>query len=64
VEDGIKWLEAHQEDEKETYTDYHKSVEDKIRPTMMKLYQDAAQEFKPTEAEASGPKGPKIEEVD
>ena len=41
VQEGIAWLDAHQDDEKETYTDYQKSMEDKIRPTMMKLYADA-----------------------
>jgi L1 cell adhesion molecule like protein len=74
VQEGITWLDAHQEEEKETYVDYQKSMEDKIRPVMMKLYADAgagAGQADPTsvnmadfaKASASA-KGPKIEEVD
>jgi L1 cell adhesion molecule like protein len=62
VNDGIQWLEAHQEDEKETYVEKQKEVEDKIRPTMMKLYQDSAKDFQP-EGSSAGP-GPVVEEVD
>jgi len=43
-------------------------MEDKIRPTMMKLYKDAAQDFQDLSgATGTAPgdaKGPKIEEVD
>jgi heat shock protein 1/8 len=60
VNDGIQWLDSHQEDEKETYVEKQKEVEDKIRPTMMKLYQDSAKDFQP---EAAAP-GPVVEEVD
>jgi heat shock protein 1/8 len=66
VEEGISWLSDHQEETKQTYTDKQKEYTDKIQPTMLKLYQDAAADFKPstnTESAASGP-GPKIEEVD
>lgn len=67
VEEGISWLSDHQEESKETYTEKQKEYTDKIQPTMLKLYQDAASDFKPstnTES-ASGPvPGPKIEEVD
>ena len=68
VEEGISWLSDHQEETKQTYTDKQKEYTDKIQPTMLKLYQDAAADFKPstnTESAASGPgPGPKIEEVD
>lgn len=62
VNDGIQWLEAHQEDEKELYVDKQKEVEDKIRPTMMKLYQDSAKDFQP-DGPSPAP-GPVVEEVD
>jgi L1 cell adhesion molecule like protein len=68
VEEGISWLGDHQEEGKEVYADKQKEYTDKIQPTMMKLYQDAAADFKAgggagadTSEEA---KGPKIEEVD
>jgi len=68
VEEGISWLSDNQEETKETYTDKQKEYTDKIQPTMLKLYQDAAADFKPSTntesaSSASGP-GPKIEEVD
>lgn len=59
VQEGIDWLDNHQDEEKEAYVDYQKSMEDKIRPTMMKLYQDAAKDFSPAESS-----GPTVEEVD
>jgi L1 cell adhesion molecule like protein len=65
VDEGIKWLEAHQDEAKATYSDKQKEYTDKLQPTMMKLYQDPAADFKaggPTDQEA--PTGPKIEEVD
>ncbi len=73
VEEGISWLSDHQEESKETYTEKQKEYTDKIQPTMMKLYQDAAADFKPstttetTGSASAGPgpgPGPKIEEVD
>jgi L1 cell adhesion molecule like protein len=65
VSEGIDWLTNHQDEDKQAYADYQKSAEDKIRPTMMKLYKDAAQEFSDLSG-ASQPEsqGPKIEEVD
>ena len=60
VNDGIQWLEAHQEDDKAVYDEKQKEVENLIRPTMMKLYQDAAKDFQPSDAA----KGPVVEEVD
>jgi hypothetical protein len=63
-------LDAHQEEDKEAYVDYQKSMEDKIRPVMMKLYADAGaqgagQGAGQGQASTEEPvKGPKIEEVD
>jgi heat shock protein 1/8 len=62
VNDGIQWLEAHQEDEKSAYDEKQKEVENLIRPTMMKLYQDAAKDFQPSDTDTA--KGPVVEEVD
>jgi len=65
VEEGISWLSDHQEESKETYTNKQKEFTDKIQPTMMKLYQGAAADFKPsTNTESASGPGPKIEEVD
>ena len=60
VEEGISWLGDHQEEGKEVYADKQKEYTEKIQPTMMKLYQDAAADFK----QEAPPTGPKIEEVD
>jgi heat shock protein 1/8 len=65
VEEGISWLSDHQEESKQIYTDKQKEYTDKIQPTMLKLYQDAASDFKPsTNTESAPGPGPKIEEVD
>jgi L1 cell adhesion molecule like protein len=73
VQEGITWLDSHQEEEKETYVDYQKSMEEKIRPVMMKLYADAGApgQADPTSVNmadfanaSASAKGPKIEEVD
>jgi L1 cell adhesion molecule like protein len=54
VEEGIKWLEANQDDQKQSYTDKQKEYTEKLQPTMMKLYaQDSASST-----------GPRVEEVD
>ena len=38
LEAGMKWLEAHAEAETQEFKDYKKTVEEKVRPTLMKLY--------------------------
>lgn len=64
VSEEIQWLEAHGDEEKEVYTEKQKEVEGKIRPTMMKLYQDAAKDFQASGGGAEAGPGPKVEEVD
>jgi len=79
VEEGIKWLEEHPtEDDAETYKGKQKEYEDKVRPTMVKLYaSDSAPgdgnpvpggvSMSPEELEkmnAAAAAGPKVEEVD
>ena len=39
VEDGIKWVESHTEEEKEVYDAKQKEYEEKVKPLMMRLYQ-------------------------
>jgi L1 cell adhesion molecule like protein len=63
VSEGIAWLDAHPDDTKDSYAEYQKQVEEKVRPTLMKLYKDAAADYQDAYASAPGP-GPKIEEVD
>ena len=41
VKEGIDWLEEHKEAEKAVYDAKQKEYEDKIRPVMVKMYQDA-----------------------
>ena len=61
VDEGLKWLDDNQDAEKETFEEKQKEFEEKIRPTLMKLYQNAGAEFQQAQAESSGPK---VEEVD
>ena len=65
VKEGIEWLDSHQDAFKEEYTEKQKYYEDKIKPTMMKLYEKsgmaAGHERDPAEATTTGPH---IEEVD
>lgn len=41
VSEGISWLDAHQDEDKEMYDGKQKEYEEKIRPVMMKLYADS-----------------------
>jgi L1 cell adhesion molecule like protein len=41
VQEGIQWLEENGEEEKEAFQTKQKEVEEKIRPIMAKLYQEA-----------------------
>jgi heat shock protein 1/8 len=63
IEKGIKWLEENQDSDKETYAGKQKEVTGLVQPTMMKLYQDAAADFKPSTMSESA-EGPRVEEVD
>ena len=62
VDEGLAWLSSNQEESKDVYADKQKEYTDKIQPTMLKLYQDAAADFKPSGSSESP--GPKVEEVD
>ena len=71
VSEGISWLEAHPDEEKEAYDEKQKAYEEKIRPVMMKLYADAGSPGQ--EGPTAGPgvnvspgvnAGPGVEEVD
>ena len=64
VQEGLNWLESHGDEDKETYEEKQKELEGKIRPTLMKLYQDAAQGFQQAQQEEASASGPKVEEVD
>ena len=61
VSEGIAWLDSHSDEEKDSYTAYQKEIEGKIQPTMMKLYQDAAADFKTPDGPSQTPH---VEEVD
>jgi heat shock protein 1/8 len=61
IDEGLRWLESNQDEEKEVYENKQKEVENRVKPTFMKLYQDAAKDFQP---EGSSNAGPKVEEVD
>jgi L1 cell adhesion molecule like protein len=58
VQEGIDWLEQNPDATKESYAEKQKMYEEKIRPIMTKMYQDAG-------APGSEPaKSPGVEEVD
>ena len=62
IDEGLRWLESNQEEEKEVYENKLKEVEGRVKPTLMKLYQDAAKDFHPEDSSSSS--GPRVEEVD
>ena len=74
VQEGISWLEANPEADKDQYAEKQKVYEDKIRPVMMKLYQGGpGQSDGPSAGPSGGPSagpsggpsaGPSVEEVD
>jgi L1 cell adhesion molecule like protein len=72
IKEGIDWLDANPEAEKEEYDEKQKYYEDKIKPVMMKLYEGAGS---PGSAASNMPDmsgmnmggsepGPRVEEVD
>jgi L1 cell adhesion molecule like protein len=63
VTEGIAWLEDHPDESKESYDSKKKEVEDKIRPVMMKLYQDSGIPSAGSSEQEQG-QGPSVEEVD
>jgi heat shock protein 1/8 len=63
VQEGIQWLEAHGEEEKEAYDTKQKEYEAKIRPIMTKLYQEAGSPGQGTESTGQS-QGPSVDEVD
>ena len=62
VKEGIQWLEEHSQEEKDVYTSKQKEYEEKIRPIMMKMYQDAGSPG--ASEEPSEHQGPSVCEVD
>jgi hypothetical protein len=60
IESGLSWLSSHEDATADEYKEKQKEVEEKIRPLMMKLYSGTDD----GSGEATGPAGPKVEEVD
>lgn len=67
VQEGIDWLEAHQDAEKAEFDEKQKMYEEKIRPVMTKMYENAgspgAENANAATPEVK-PRGPSVEEVD
>jgi L1 cell adhesion molecule like protein len=61
VKEGIDWLDAHTSEEKDVYVAKQKEYEEKIRPVMVKMYQDAGA---PGTEGTEVPKASTVEEVD
>jgi hypothetical protein len=67
VKEGIEWLEANPEAEKEEYDEKQKQYEDKIKPIMMKLYEKSGAPGSAPDGMnmgGSSEAGPRVEEVD
>jgi L1 cell adhesion molecule like protein len=66
ADEGIQWLEGHQEESAETYKEKMKVYEGRIKPLLMKMYskdQGSAEGNMPGMHGQDSP-GPKVEEVD
>lgn len=55
IEDGLKWLDEHQNETTETYKNKQKELENKINPLMTKLYGTVTPEGMTPEGMAPGP---------
>lgn len=71
AEEGIRWLDEHQDASADEYKEKHKEYEGKMNPLMMKLYAgapgaDGAEGMMPgmMGQQGEGAPGPKVEEVD
>ena len=71
VQEGIDWLEANQDAEKAEFDEKQKMYEEKIRPVMTKMYENAgspgaenAANANPSASAPSARSGPSVEEVD
>jgi L1 cell adhesion molecule like protein len=66
IQDGLNWLQSHEEALTEEFKEKQKEMEEKIRPIMMKLYAAGGaggpEGAEPAAAEST--KGPTVEEVD
>jgi L1 cell adhesion molecule like protein len=58
VQEGLDWMSGNEDADTETFKSKQKEFEERIRPTMMKLYGSAAPGGEPSS------KGPTVEEVD
>lgn len=61
IEEAIKWLDDHPDSEVDEYVEQQKKVEERVRPVLMKLYQDSSD---PSKEPSSSSSGPTVEEVD
>jgi len=64
VTEGIEWLDANPEASKEEYDEKQKVYEAKIRPVMMKLYEQSGAAGGAEDATMGAGAGPTVEEVD
>ena len=62
IKNSLDWLDSHQSESHEVYTEKQSEVEGLIKPIITKLYEDANNEPQP--AEAGGDGAPTVEEVD
>jgi heat shock protein 1/8 len=64
IKEGIDWLDANPDAEKEEYDEKQKMYEEKIRPVMMKLYEKSGVGAGAGASDGMPDSGPTVEEVD
>ena len=66
VKEGMDWLETNPAATKEEYVEKQKLYEDKIKPVMMKLYENSGSPGASSGSHSSGSQssGPEVSEVD
>jgi len=66
VQDGLSWLESHQDEDVEAYKAKQKEIEGQVQPVLMRLYQGAGSGSGSgtAQAQAQAQAGPTVDEVD
>ena len=64
IKEGIDWLDANPQAMKEEYEEKQKQYEEKIRPVMMKLYENSGMGQASTDGVPDMSSGPRVDEVD
>jgi heat shock protein 1/8 len=64
VKEGIEWLDQNPDASKTEYEEKQKAYEEKIRPVLTKMYEEAGAPGQAQAPSGKAPSGPSVEEVD